>query len=258
MLLRDVILGGDVWMSRAALEEESSGYWLIPDDASLPNDWRAVQDHEANVIIGRCAPGGGGGTDPGCPCPNGGAGGGGGGGGGGQVAVAEAAVEGAGARIPGAVLSRPMGCRRTSFIRPRPLCVSWTRRWDMLHRAGQRPSSRCPIISAKPCSLPRSPIAISARCGRSIGCLVRARSSGLLSGRRTHVRVHERVPARFRRGAIPGARRERRISCVLAIACRAREGCGQPGPLRTSPTRWQRRGVHAIEWCSVGRSGAYS
>jgi hypothetical protein len=69
VLLRDAILGGEFWMSLAALEEESSGYWLIPD-GPLPNDWRAVQDHEANVVIGRCAPGHPGVTDPGCPtCP---------------------------------------------------------------------------------------------------------------------------------------------------------------------------------------------
>jgi RHS repeat-associated protein len=73
VLLRDAILGGEIWMSRGALEEESSGYWLIPE-GSLPNQWRAVQDHEATVVIGRCAPGGAGDNDPGCPCRNGGGG----------------------------------------------------------------------------------------------------------------------------------------------------------------------------------------
>lgn len=82
VLLRDAILGGEFWMSLAALEEESSGYWLIPD-GPLPDDWRAVQDDEANAIIGRCYPGGPDDDDPGCPCGSGGAGAGGPGGPGG-------------------------------------------------------------------------------------------------------------------------------------------------------------------------------
>lgn len=79
VLLRDAILGGEFWMSLAALEEESSGYWLIPE-GPLPDDWRAVQDDEANAIIGRCYPGGPDDDDPGCPCGSGGAGAGGPGG----------------------------------------------------------------------------------------------------------------------------------------------------------------------------------
>jgi RHS repeat-associated protein len=66
VLLRDSILGGEIWFSRAALEEESSGYWLIAD-GPLPDEWRGVEDHESAVVIGRCAPGGADDRDP-CGC----------------------------------------------------------------------------------------------------------------------------------------------------------------------------------------------
>jgi RHS repeat-associated protein len=68
VLVRDSILGGEIWFSRAAFEEESSGYWLI-NDGPLPKDWRTVENNEADVIIGRCIPGHWDSRDP-CGCEN--------------------------------------------------------------------------------------------------------------------------------------------------------------------------------------------
>jgi RHS repeat-associated protein len=54
-LLHDPILGQEIWMTRKALAEESSGYFLIPG-RSLPKGWRAVQAEEASKVRGKCAP----------------------------------------------------------------------------------------------------------------------------------------------------------------------------------------------------------
>lgn len=54
-LLHDPILSQEIWMSRRALQEEASGYFLIPV-RSLPHGWREVQANEAETIRGKCAP----------------------------------------------------------------------------------------------------------------------------------------------------------------------------------------------------------
>jgi RHS repeat-associated protein len=54
-LLHDPILGQEIWMTRKALAEESSGYFLIPG-RSLPKGWRAVQADEGSKVRGKCAP----------------------------------------------------------------------------------------------------------------------------------------------------------------------------------------------------------
>jgi hypothetical protein len=41
-LLRDGTLG-DRWVSRQMIDEESSGYMLIPEATALPEGWRAVE-----------------------------------------------------------------------------------------------------------------------------------------------------------------------------------------------------------------------
>jgi len=56
-LLGDPILGGEVWMSREALKEEASGYFLIPDGAPTEG-WRGVSDGEVEEIRGKCWIGG--------------------------------------------------------------------------------------------------------------------------------------------------------------------------------------------------------
>jgi YD repeat-containing protein len=56
-LLRDPILGGEMWVTREALIDEGSGYALIPE-SSLPPGWRDVADGEGDAVIGHCAPGG--------------------------------------------------------------------------------------------------------------------------------------------------------------------------------------------------------
>lgn len=54
-LLHDPILGQEMWMSRQALREEASGYFVIPG-RSLPSGWRAVKSEDAAKIRGKCAP----------------------------------------------------------------------------------------------------------------------------------------------------------------------------------------------------------
>lgn len=90
-LLRDPSLGGEIWVTRAALDAEWSGYALIPKDASPPS-WRSVDALAARAVTGRsvCPEGGPSPSEPPCrdprccdgsggPPPNGPAGGPGGG-----------------------------------------------------------------------------------------------------------------------------------------------------------------------------------
>jgi RHS repeat-associated protein len=53
-LLQDTTFGfgGEIWMSREALEEESSGYFLVPAGA-LPEGWSAVSDETAVTVWGK-------------------------------------------------------------------------------------------------------------------------------------------------------------------------------------------------------------
>lgn len=84
-LIQDPTFRNDAWITRAALEAEASGYFVIPT-GSLSVGWRAVEANEGGIIwgkgnVGGPDPGGGGGP-PGPPpaCIGGGGGGGGGGG----------------------------------------------------------------------------------------------------------------------------------------------------------------------------------
>jgi RHS repeat-associated protein len=54
--LRDPGLGGDVWMSEAALRDETSGYVMA---AARPQggEWREVSDGETASVVGHCFPG---------------------------------------------------------------------------------------------------------------------------------------------------------------------------------------------------------
>jgi hypothetical protein len=73
--LDDPLLGGEVWLSREAFEEEISGYFLI-DQGSVPSGWRTAEKGETGNVRGKCVyatPGGegtrncdaqGGGTAP--------------------------------------------------------------------------------------------------------------------------------------------------------------------------------------------------
>ena len=80
-LIDDPCLGGEVWMTREALLEESSGYFLVPR-GPLPQGWSPVDQATADTVRGKCAPANPSGESTG-PCHNqqGGSGGGGGGGG---------------------------------------------------------------------------------------------------------------------------------------------------------------------------------
>ncbi|MGH9392482.1 MAG: cysteine peptidase family C39 domain-containing protein, partial [Vicinamibacteria bacterium] len=51
--LADPLLGGEVWMSARALEEEASGYFLIRDGA-LPAGWRKAEPQEVEAVRGKC------------------------------------------------------------------------------------------------------------------------------------------------------------------------------------------------------------
>ena len=75
-LLQDPTFRNDVWVTRAALEDECSGYFLIPPGV-LGQGWRTVGDTEGGRIwgkgfVGGPDPGGGGGGGPNdCPGPDG-------------------------------------------------------------------------------------------------------------------------------------------------------------------------------------------
>ena len=56
------------WISPKVLDEESDGYFLIPD-GPLPAGWTTVTKQEAETVFGRSWPSGG---DPKNPCPDGG------------------------------------------------------------------------------------------------------------------------------------------------------------------------------------------
>jgi RHS repeat-associated protein len=66
-LVRDLIVGGSVWVTREALLQESSGYFLIPT-GPLKEGWRPVTPSDAEHVIGHCAPGYPDDEDP-CPGP---------------------------------------------------------------------------------------------------------------------------------------------------------------------------------------------
>lgn len=68
-VLRDAALGGFVTVSAAALEDEMSGFVVVPQASA--NVGRAVTATEATTVVGHCVPG----TpnpNPPCPCPGGG------------------------------------------------------------------------------------------------------------------------------------------------------------------------------------------
>jgi RHS repeat-associated protein len=51
-LLQDPTFGIDIWMTREALEAETSGYFLIPS-GELPRNWRCVAAHEGDKVRGK-------------------------------------------------------------------------------------------------------------------------------------------------------------------------------------------------------------
>jgi len=51
-LLQDATFGNDVWVTREALEAETSGYFLIPA-GELAHDWRSVEAQEGNTVWGK-------------------------------------------------------------------------------------------------------------------------------------------------------------------------------------------------------------
>jgi YD repeat-containing protein len=71
--LSDPGLGGSFRITAAALRDEASGYFLVPETAPVDAMWREVADSEASNVLGHCSPGGPSGYDP--PCPNCGGGG---------------------------------------------------------------------------------------------------------------------------------------------------------------------------------------
>ncbi|MCI0410483.1 MAG: cysteine peptidase family C39 domain-containing protein, partial [Acidobacteria bacterium] len=52
--LDDPLLGGEVWMSRQALEEEGSGYFLVLA-GPLGTGWRGVETAEGDLVRGKCS-----------------------------------------------------------------------------------------------------------------------------------------------------------------------------------------------------------
>jgi hypothetical protein len=69
-LLLDPILGGEKWVSRDVINEESSGYFLAPKSAVVTG-WRGVSASEAATVIGHCQPGVPDDDDPCCETPGG-------------------------------------------------------------------------------------------------------------------------------------------------------------------------------------------
>ncbi|MGC4082340.1 MAG: hypothetical protein QM736_09605 [Vicinamibacterales bacterium] len=69
--IRDVALGGDLFLSDAALRDEMSGYVLVaPAASSAPPIGRAVTLAEARGVVGHCAPGSPKNDEP-CGCSRG-------------------------------------------------------------------------------------------------------------------------------------------------------------------------------------------
>ena len=64
-LVQDPTFGNDLWITNAALDEEASGYFLLPP-GTLPTGWRAVDETEGAAIWGKGIMSGG---DPGEPPP---------------------------------------------------------------------------------------------------------------------------------------------------------------------------------------------
>jgi len=60
--VRDPALGGEIWMTREALDEEMSGAALIPEAQDAPG-WHELTDGEASSIVGHSCP-------PGLPDPD--------------------------------------------------------------------------------------------------------------------------------------------------------------------------------------------
>lgn len=54
-LIQDPTFGEDIWITQAALEEEASGYFLIPQ-ADLASGWQAVSDGEGQTVWGKGLP----------------------------------------------------------------------------------------------------------------------------------------------------------------------------------------------------------
>jgi len=75
VLAQDFTFHGRVWISMAALNDQASGYFLVPP-GPLPDGWRAVAETEAQSVYGKGVTGGG---DPGGTGSGDGTGGGGGG-----------------------------------------------------------------------------------------------------------------------------------------------------------------------------------
>ena len=67
-LVIDPAMGGQMWMSREALDDEASGYVLAPVSPGTKG-WRVVLAGEAATVIGHCLPGAPDDTDPDEPGP---------------------------------------------------------------------------------------------------------------------------------------------------------------------------------------------
>jgi RHS repeat-associated protein len=55
-ILDDPLLGGEVWISEAALREQSSGYFLVPE-GPLPEGWTVPSSEAVASVRGKCASG---------------------------------------------------------------------------------------------------------------------------------------------------------------------------------------------------------
>lgn len=53
-LLEDPLLGGELWVTAAALDEESSGYFLVPAKTAKSAGWKTVDRTAAGRIRGKC------------------------------------------------------------------------------------------------------------------------------------------------------------------------------------------------------------
>ena len=65
-LIQDPTFGDEIWVDRAALDEEASGYFLVPDQP-LPDGWEAVNATEGDTVWGK---GNTGSSDPNRVTPN--------------------------------------------------------------------------------------------------------------------------------------------------------------------------------------------
>ena len=162
-LVKDGALGGERWVPRAVLDEDTSGFVLIPA-GDVPAGWRAATETELAGVVGFSCPDGEPPADdprrPTVEVPVG------------RVAAAMGAEVAAAAGAGAADVRRV--CRRSGSTRSRQASSSMTCRCRTPRRAGRRWRSRSATTIGTRCSRRSRPSVTWGRSGSSTGwCMPR-------------------------------------------------------------------------------------